>query len=318
MQLHPHTAIEHQGYSRAKSPAQYDYGRPKEAFMGTLPEIDWDKLAFFPEITRILKDNPYAYPVIVYPPGAPGNHQGMWMITPSLDMMTTQYVKLYTSIVAIMAFVPCEAATATEIGHPWFSMGDGAYLKKLDIPHSVVQRIWSHVVREGAKADARTMRISMNKIMLTCGFHQRQTGNATTEFVFDPSLFQSNAPKTTRGGRKSSANQKTPIRPPIPVQLSHALALFECFKAAPTSSLEILATSLPPYFNSRTARVTLDNMQTHANKNFAHFMPAQDCPVLADAGVSSFGGGALKGPVGLWGKGAPLRRVLGVRRRGLR
>jgi len=194
-------------------------------------ETNWDALVAFPTIASMLKDNPCAYPVLLYPTENPGNHGGMWYITSYLDMLSNQYIKLWACVNSLMKFARCVFSEGTEIGHPWFakgSLGEGGgggvggkeskqFLKMIVLPHSVIHYMWKHTVRGCSKETDKIQRQSINKLMLTCGFSQKQseTEDFTTEFVFNAACYQSNAYKMIRGGRKSSANQKTPAMYPI-------------------------------------------------------------------------------------------------------
>jgi len=252
---------------------------------------NWEALAAFPTIAGILKNNPCAYPVLLYPTDNPGNHGGMWYITPYLDMLSSQYIKLWACVNSLMKFSQCVFSEGTEIGHPWFakgSLGEGGggggvggkeskqFLTMIVVPHLVIHHMWKHTVREGSKGTDKIQRQRINKLMLTCGFRQKQskTEDFTTEFVFDTGVYQSNAYKMIRGGRRSSANQKTLATYPIGVLMYQAMTLFECFKAiASKTDLKFLQLSNPPYLQIRDTPLKPNDAQAAADLHFASFMP---------------------------------------------
>jgi len=129
-----------------------------------------------------------------------GLFKEMWDISAHNSIITAQYVKLYAALRVLIGICPVEYATAPEIGHPWFDVGNHtSYLKKISISMEQYICLWSFVCAKNSKEE--NMQQSVNKIILSAAFSQQVIKNTHVEFTFKASLWQKNAPSMMHGGK---------------------------------------------------------------------------------------------------------------------
>lgn len=128
-----------------------------------------------------------------------GLFKEMWDIQAQNSIVTAQYVKLYAAFTILCDICPVEYVASPMIGHPWFGIGNKAYLNKISISMEQYICLWTFVCAKNSKQE--NMQTSVNKIMLSVGLSQQVIKDTHVEFTFKAALWQKNAPSMMHGGK---------------------------------------------------------------------------------------------------------------------